>query len=74
MDLGEDEAIAAGVPVTRAEAEEVRLRQAGPWAREHGGAVHPGERVLETGLFKAFPASRAEFLAWGKGRTMFLNV
>lgn len=74
LDLREDEAIAARIPVTRAKAEEVRLRQTGRRAREHGRAVHPRERILETGSFKAFPTCRAEFLAWGRGRTFFFNV
>lgn len=74
MDLCEDEAVTACITVTCKKAEEMNLHQIGPWGCEHGGAVHSGERVLETSWFEDFLTPCSEFLAWGKGRKIFLKI
>ena len=73
MDLCEDEAVTACITVTCKKAEEMNLHQIGPWGCEHGGAVHSGERVLETSWFEDFLTPCGEFLAWGKGRKNFFK-
>lgn len=63
-ELAQDESITAGVPAALLSAEQLSISLGCAGCREHHGAVHTGQDVLEASPLKGLESRGGKFLSW----------